>query len=50
VLVDFMILEMKEDTCTPIILGRTFLATAGCHINVKNGKLSFDVRDDHFRA
>ena len=47
VLVDFMILEMEEDTRTPIILGRPFLATARCSIDVKNGKMSFDVGDDH---
>jgi len=47
VLVDFIILEMKEDMHTPIILGRLFLATAGCCIDVKNGKLSFDVDDVH---
>ena len=40
-----MILEIKEDTRTPIILGRPFLATARCRIDVKNGKLSFDVGD-----
>ena len=45
--VDFVILEMKEDTHTPIILGRPFLDTVGCYIDVKNGKLSFDVGDDH---
>ena len=33
--------------CTPIIFGRPFLATAGCHIDVTNGKLSFHVGDDH---
>ena len=32
---------------TPIILGRPFLATTGCRINVENGKLSFDVGDEH---
>ena len=32
---------------TPIILGRPFLAAAGCRIDVKNGKLSFDVGDEH---
>ena len=32
---------------TPIILGRSFLATAACRIDVKNDKLSFDVGDDH---
>jgi len=45
--VDFVILEMKEDTRTPIILGRPFLATAGCRINVKNSTLTFDVGDVH---
>ena len=47
VLVDFMILKMEEDTRTPIILWMPFLDTTGCHIDVKTGKLSFDVRDDH---
>ena len=45
--VDFVILEMEEDTRTPIILGRPLLAIAKCRIDVKNGKLSFDVTDDH---
>ena len=45
-LVNFVILQMEEDKCTLIMLGRPFLATTGCHINVKNGKLSFDVGDD----
>jgi len=45
--VDFVILEMEEDTQTPIILGRPFLATARCRIDVKNGTLSFDVENDH---
>jgi len=45
--VDFVIFEMEEDTWTPIILIRPFLATAGCHIDVKNDKLSLDVDDEH---
>jgi len=32
---------------TLIILGRLFLATARCRIDVKNGKLTFDVDDEH---
>jgi len=44
--VDFVILEMEEDTRTPIILRRPFLATTGFHIDVKNGKSAFDVGDD----
>jgi len=47
VLVDFVILEMEEGMRTPIILGRPFLATVGCRIDIKNGKLPFDVGDDH---
>jgi len=46
-LVDFAILEMEEDTWAPIILGRPFLATVGCRIDVKNGTLSFDVGNGH---
>jgi len=45
--VDFVTLEMEEDTRTPIILGRPFLATTGCRIDVKNGTLTFDVGDVH---
>jgi len=39
---NFVIIEM-EDTRTPIILRRPFIATIGCRIDVKNGTLSFDV-------
>jgi len=35
VLIDFVILEMKQDMRTPIILGRPFLATAKYRIDVK---------------
>ena len=34
---------------TLIILGRPFWATAGHRIDVKNGKLSFDVGDEHVK-
>jgi len=40
-------LEMEEDTRIYIILGRLFLATARCRIDVKNDKLSVDMGDDH---
>jgi len=39
--VDFVILEMEEDTRTSIILGGPFLAIAGCRIDVKNGTFIF---------
>jgi len=45
--VEFGILEMDEDTRTPIIFRTPFLATVGCRIDVKNGKLSFYVGNDH---
>ncbi|XP_027347997.1 uncharacterized protein LOC113859415 [Abrus precatorius] len=37
--VDFVILDMDEDTNVPLILGRPFLATAGAIIDVRDGKL-----------
>ena len=43
---DFVILDMPEDHFTCIILGRPFLATGGVIIDVKKGKLSFNVGDD----
>ncbi|XP_020272502.1 uncharacterized protein LOC109847682 [Asparagus officinalis] len=41
--VDFVILEIEEDSNIPIILGRPFLATACAIIDVKNGKLSLNI-------
>lgn len=37
---------MPEDYQIPIILGRPFLNTTGAVIDVKNGKLTFEVGDD----
>ena len=45
--IDFVVLDMAEDPRTQIILGRPFLATAGCKIDVKEGKLTFDVGEHH---
>ena len=39
--IDFVVLDMDEDCRTQIILGRAFLATAGCKIDVKEGRLYF---------
>jgi len=39
VMIDFVILEMEDDMRTSVILGRPFLATAGCRIDVKNDML-----------
>lgn len=43
---DLVIMEMEEDSQIPIILGRPFLGTVGAIINVKHGKLTFEVGDD----
>jgi hypothetical protein len=40
---DFVMMEMEEDIQVPILLGRPFLATAGAIIDVKHGKLAFNV-------
>ena len=45
--IDLVILEMEEDIRAPIILGKPFLATVRCRIDVKHDKLSFDVEDKH---
>ncbi|XP_071940114.1 uncharacterized protein [Coffea arabica] len=44
--VDFVVLDMEENISMPIILGRPFLATAGTIIDVKNGKLKFQVGEE----
>ncbi|XP_058733046.1 uncharacterized protein LOC131604632 [Vicia villosa] len=43
---DFIIMDIKEDVNTPIILGRPFLATAGAIIDIKKGKLTFKVGEE----
>ncbi|XP_074292604.1 uncharacterized protein LOC141619486 [Silene latifolia] len=43
---DFYVMDIPEDSKIPIILGRPYLATGGAMIDVKNGKLSFQVGDD----
>ncbi|GJS46010.1 hypothetical protein Tco_0596131 [Tanacetum coccineum] len=45
-LVDFVVLDIKEDHKIPIILGRPFLATAHAMIDVFNKKISFEVGNE----
>ncbi|XP_071695777.1 uncharacterized protein [Rutidosis leptorrhynchoides] len=45
-LVDFVIMEMKEDLQVPIILGRTFLATADTIILVQRNQLNIGVGEE----
>ncbi|GJS73132.1 DNA-directed DNA polymerase [Tanacetum coccineum] len=44
--IDFVILDMPEDSRIPIILGRPFLATARVMIDVFNKKITLKVGDD----
>ena len=43
---DFVVMDITEDSSIPILLGRPFLATAGAIIDVKKGKLTFEVGDE----
>ena len=43
---DFIVMDMAEDPHAPIILGRPFLATAGAIIDVKEGRMSFQICDE----
>jgi hypothetical protein len=41
-----MVMDIKEDDEILILLGRPFLSTAGSIIDVKRGKLTFEVDDE----
>ena len=43
VLEEFIIVDMPETNVAQVILGRPILATAGCHIDVRNGRITFGV-------
>ncbi|GJT66100.1 DNA-directed DNA polymerase [Tanacetum coccineum] len=45
-LIDFVILDMPEDSRVPIILGRPFFATARAMIDVFNEKITLRVGED----
>ncbi|XP_021737517.1 uncharacterized protein LOC110704036 [Chenopodium quinoa] len=42
----FVVMEMEEYTTVPLILGRSFLNTAGVVIDMKVGRLTLNVRDE----
>ena len=48
--VDFIIMQMEEDTKIPLLLGRPFLATGATLINVHKGELTLRVGNEsvHF--
>ncbi|XP_050920337.1 uncharacterized protein LOC127137974 [Lathyrus oleraceus] len=43
---NFIIMNIKEDSNIPVILGRPFLATVGAIIYVKRGKITFEVGEE----
>ncbi|XP_050914922.1 uncharacterized protein LOC127129847 [Lathyrus oleraceus] len=43
---DFVVMDIKEDDKIPFLLGRPFLSTAGAILDVKRGKLNFEVGDE----
>ena len=47
---DFVVMDMEEDTQVPLLLGRSFLATRVAIIDVKRGELTLRVADEavHF--
>ena len=49
-LVDFVVIDMEEDTQVPLLLGRPFLAIGAALIDVKKGELTLRVGDEavHF--
>ena len=48
--VDFIVMDMEEDTQVPLLFGRPFLATGASLIDVKKGELTLKVGEEaaHF--
>ncbi|XP_050890326.1 uncharacterized protein LOC127095719 [Lathyrus oleraceus] len=47
--VDFVILEMLEDEDIPLILGRPFLETGRCMIDIEEGTMTLKVYDEELK-
>ncbi|XP_028215145.1 uncharacterized protein LOC114397254 [Glycine soja] len=41
--VDFIIMDIEEDTEIPLVLGRPFMLTANCVVNMRNGNLELSI-------
>lgn len=44
--IDFIVMDIEEDSHIPILLGKPFLAADGTILDVKKGKLTFEVGDE----
>jgi len=42
---DFMVMDIEEDIDIPLILGRPFMATASCVVNMGKKKLEMGIED-----
>ena len=45
--IDFVVLEMEEDLEIPILFGRPFLMTVGAIIDMRKGKITLEVDNEH---
>ena len=42
---DFVVMDIEEDTYIPLILGRPFMATASCVVDMGKKKLEMGIED-----
>ena len=42
---DFVVMDIEEDTYIPLILGRPFMATASCVVDMEKKKLEMGIED-----
>ena len=42
---DFVVMDIEEDAKIPLILGRPFMSTASCVVDMGKGKLELSVED-----
>lgn len=47
--IDFVVLEMHEDEEIPLILGRPFLETGRCMIDIEEGTMTLKVYDEELK-
>lgn len=47
--IDFVILEMLEDEEIPLVLGRPFLETERCMIDIEEGTMTLKVYDEELK-
>ena len=43
--VDFMVIDIEEDTYIPLILGRPFMSTESCVVDMGKKKLEMGIED-----